>query len=79
MTTLTNNFHNTTYRTRKSDDELYAIKHRLYDGTATDADKRFRRRVRNALCGSDDCTCGGTFGERPGLSFNSVRFRLYIE
>ena len=66
MNTLTNDFHNTEARTRLSNEELVALQYRIYNGTASDADKQTRRRLHNQLCGSSDCTCGGTFGQRPG-------------
>lgn len=64
MNTLYNSFHNTEYRTRKTDSELEAIAYRLYSGTASKSDRAYVRRVHNALCGADDCTCGDEFGRR---------------
>ncbi len=56
METLTNSFHNTEVRVRDADrtlEILSAIQH-----TLTRAEKAHARRVRAALCGSPDCTCG---------------------
>ena len=64
MNTLTNSYHNTEARTKLTDDELEALSYRLYDGTATDADRATRRRLHDRLCGSNDCTCGDDFGRR---------------
>lgn len=65
MRTLTNDYHDTEYRTRKSETDLRAIADRIGAGVGTDADKAFVRRVHNALCGSDTCTCGrDIFGRR---------------
>lgn len=58
LNTLTNSFHNTEYRTRRSNDEIDALEGSLANGTATAADRQFVRAVRAALCGSPDCTCG---------------------
>lgn len=67
MLTLTNNYHDTEYATRKTEAELDAIADRIGQGIGTDADKAFARRVHNALCGSPDCTCGrDIFGRREG-------------
>lgn len=50
MITITNNFHNTSYRLRATiGAELSAAQ---------------IRRSRKALCGMHDCTCGGPLGER---------------
>jgi hypothetical protein len=65
---LTNDFHNTEYRTRKSASQLRGIAYRVYSYTASDADKALVRRIKGALCPSwqSGCVCGGNFGERPG-------------
>ena len=65
MNTLTNSFHNTQVNTRLSDEELEALDHRLYAGSANSADRQTKNRLHDALCGSHDCTCGDTFGRRP--------------
>ena len=64
MNTLTNSLHNTEVNTRLSDDDLMFLKHRLADGTASSTDRQTRRRLHDALCGSNDCTCGDEFGRR---------------
>jgi hypothetical protein len=65
LTILTNSFHDTTYRTRKSREELEAIEGRIAMWTADAADKALARRIWNTLCGIEGCTCGqNTFGER---------------
>lgn len=67
---LTNNFHGTEAQTRFSPDELDHIQN-THPANWTDAEKRLVRRLRNALCGSSACSCGGTFGERPAFSLNT--------
>jgi len=61
MITLTNNFHNTAARVRPMPvaDGRFKEYHKISRATA--------RRVRAQLCGSTDCVCGGTFGERGGV------------
>lgn len=59
-----NRFHNTTFTSRKSQDELDAIEKRICTGDDRPADKPFARRMRNALCGVDGCKCGDFFGQR---------------
>ncbi len=67
MTTLTNDFHGTEYRTRKAIEECLDIVDRICGNTATDAEKAFVRRVNRALCGMPTCCCGDTLGCRPSL------------
>jgi hypothetical protein len=59
MTTLTNSFHNTEYRTRKDQDEIDQIR-----TTArwlwTPAQRAWARKVKRALCGIEGCKCGQT-------------------
>lgn len=62
MQTITNNFHRTEYTTRKTDEQINAIELRMYNGTATDADKAWVRKVRTALRGSSECDCGDFIG-----------------
>jgi hypothetical protein len=62
--TITNSFHGTEYRTRRSHESLVDL---VRYGIATDADRRFARRAKRALCGSDDCTCSDDIGARPSL------------
>jgi hypothetical protein len=62
--TYTNNFHNTEFKTRKSPEELTQIDYRIYAGEASKAEKVFKNRMKKALCLSDDCKCGDTFGRR---------------
>lgn len=64
LNTLTNSYHNTEYRTRRSNDDIAALEVRIYDGTATAADRQFVRAARAALCGSPNCTCGDFLGRR---------------
>lgn len=64
MTVLSNDFHNTTYRTLKTRDELEAIYGRVCQGVATDAEKALLRKARRALCGVEGCKCGNAWGER---------------
>lgn len=62
--TISNDYHNTEITINKTDEQLDAISYRIYAGTASKADKAYRRRLHDALCGSDDCTCGDEFGRR---------------
>ena len=64
MYTLTNSFHGTEGKTKYSEEERYKISGRIAQGTATEAEKQARRRAHNKLCGSPDCTCGNSWGER---------------
>jgi hypothetical protein len=61
---ISNDFHDTELLINKTDEQLDAISSRIYEGTASKADKAYRRKLHNALCGSDDCTCGDNFGRR---------------
>lgn len=58
--TLTNSFHGTsaTVRPVAIAEGRFAGLHKISRKTAL--------RLRAELCGSADCTCGGTFGEREG-------------
>ena len=43
--------------------------------------RRVAMRLRSTLCGADDCTCGGNFGERGGpwlYLYNEDADRNYI-
>ncbi len=63
MTTLKNAFHNTEYRSAKDPDEIERIAStQPWDRTETE--KAFVRRVRKALCGVKNCTCGDDLGRR---------------
>ncbi len=64
MNTFKNSFHNTSYTTRKSAEELDAIAIRLASGKATPAEKAFASRMKKTLCGVSGCTCGDEFGRR---------------
>ena len=64
MYTYHNTFHNTTYNSRKSPQEIDAIRWRLAFGCATKADHALRRKMHKALCGATDCICGDAFGRR---------------
>jgi hypothetical protein len=57
---LTNDFHNTSAKLRPVliTEGRYAGYHRVSRAT--------RNRLHNELCGSEECICGGTFGERGG-------------
>lgn len=64
FTILTNSFHNSEYRTRKTRDELDAIENTA-PWNLSDSDKAFTRKVWRTLCGINGCTCGqNSFGER---------------
>ena len=64
LTILTNSFHGTSYKTRKTREELDAIAVRVQVGVATDAERAFARKVRGVLC-VEDCRCArSVFGER---------------
>lgn len=54
MVTLKNNFHNTEIRVRASS----VVTLDLYRGEGTKAQRATARRIRKALCGANDCTCG---------------------
>ena len=69
MTTITNTCHGTEYTTRKTPEQLDAICARIGTHQATPADKAIRRKIWNALCGIDGCTCGGELGERPARNW----------
>ena len=56
MDTLRNNFHNTEIRVRDSARTI-ALLDAVYS-TLTESEKRHVQRVRAALCGAADCTCG---------------------
>lgn len=62
MQTITNNFHRTEYTTSKTDDQINAIELRMYNGTATDTDKAWVRKVSKALCGTTRPDCGDFIG-----------------
>lgn len=66
LTILTNSFHHSSYRTYKTRDELDAIERRVHGYyEASDSERAFVRKVRNALCGIEGCTCGqNSYGER---------------
>ena len=60
MITLSNDFHNTEARVRP-----VAITEGRYKGYHHISLKTANR-LRSALCGMTDCSCGGSFGERGG-------------
>lgn len=64
--TLTNDFHNTSANVRPIiiKDGRFAGYYKISRKTAM--------RLRNELCGSSDCTCGGTFGQRGGAYLDVV-------
>jgi hypothetical protein len=61
---VTNKFHRTEYRTRKTREELDRIADRIAAGHATPAEKRLERKIWRTLCGMSDCKCSGYFGIR---------------
>ena len=68
MITITNNFHDTEYRTRKSAEEINrVIMTEPYSRTA--AERTWVNKVRRALCGMLDCTCSGELGERGNQEY----------
>ncbi len=64
MYKMVNTFHNTSAATKYSPEERYEIDMRIAQGTAPEAEKQARRRAHNKLCGSQNCTCGNSWGER---------------
>lgn len=71
LTILTNSFHQSEYRTRKTRDELDAIESAA-PWNQSDSDKAFVRKVRDKLCGIKGCTCGqNSYGERQQLAITS--------
>lgn len=60
---LKNKFHSTQYATRKTSDELDDIQPWLLVG----AERLLIWRINRALCGMNDCVCGGFWGERPSI------------
>jgi hypothetical protein len=65
MTTLTNSFHGTSYRTQLSREQLEHLASRVNQGTAVAGDKDLYRKIRKALCGCEGCKCGQSdFNER---------------
>jgi hypothetical protein len=67
MTTLTNDFHNTSVKTRLTRKQLHDMLRVLLtgDGEEYRRAKATQRRIWKALCGIEGCTCGNDFGERP--------------
>ena len=63
MTTLRNTFHGTDYNTRKSIDDVDRIVNTM-PIYRTEAEQRWVRRVRQALCGVKNCQCGDDLGRR---------------
>ena len=63
MTTLTNSYHNTTARTRLTTSDLDAIAN-THPSEWTRNETATVKRLHNALCGVDGCTCGDVFGRR---------------
>ena len=61
---LKNTYHNTEYKTKKTQDELDAIEHAVIFGYATPSEVRFVNRVNDRLCGMSDCSCGDFWGRR---------------
>jgi len=57
MTTLTNSFHGTEYRTPKTRKEINQILN-THPDNRTPAQAAWVHRVAKALCGVDGCTCG---------------------
>jgi hypothetical protein len=63
MTTPTNSYHNTEYRTRKTWQEIDAILN-THPSELTPADQAFVRRADATLCGIGGCSCGNGLGEQ---------------
>jgi len=63
MTTITNTFHGTEYKTRKTRQDIDAMLNK-HPADRTDTEKAFVRRCKSALCGIAGCTCGNDIGER---------------
>jgi hypothetical protein len=61
MTTLTNDFHATEYRTRLTLDQIEdrLNTHRAYGLRAHESVRRLVFRIRAELCGVDGCQCAG--------------------
>ena len=67
MTTLTNSFHGSEYRTRLSNDEIERradVVNGCGGNVPTPAEKAWVRKVQNTLCGISDCCCGDILGRR---------------
>ena len=69
MYTYYNTFHNTEFKTRKSEEELFMLEYSISCRAKEDtpeADRAFARRMRRTLCPSHSsgCTCGDFFGRR---------------
>ena len=64
---LSNTWHKTEARTRKSKDELQQIYERWYWYMSTAADVALTNKLRRALCGFSGCRCGGHFAELPEI------------
>jgi hypothetical protein len=63
-TILSNSFHGTEYRTRKTREDLDRID-QTNPWDRTEAERAFVRRAARALCGSKECRCAtNSFGER---------------
>lgn len=59
MQTLTNSFHNTSTKTRLTDEEIGWL------ATSFDpSDQKRLKRIKRRLCPSSGCTCSGPVGER---------------
>ncbi len=63
MTTIKNNFHNTEFVTTKPATEIRRIIN-TNPADYTPAEKSWVHKVRKALCGTPNCTCGGELSER---------------
>lgn len=68
MLILTNDYHNTTYSTRKTRQEIDLLLSTC-PAQRTTAERQWIKRVHNRLCGSPACTCArNEIGERPAKS-----------
>lgn len=56
MEKLTNNFHNTSIRVRNATHTLSLLGQDSAE--LTPAERKHVKRVRDTLCGANDCTCG---------------------
>src|SRR6185437_13937393 len=64
MYEIKNSFHNTKTRTKYSPEERESIAARVWEGSATDAEKSAMRRAAKKLCPVKGCLCAGPWGER---------------
>jgi len=66
---ITNDFHNTKYRTSKTPEDIKRILDTA-PWNRTPAEKRWCRTVWQRLCGVKNCTCSNDIGARGKQSWN---------